>query len=73
MTLPNDVARCMGEWSSETYGAVNCSKRGTCARYTMRDTGGERTPFYASMCPGKDGYYQHFIEVTPCAAQCADV
>jgi hypothetical protein len=35
MNLPNDVSRCHG---------LNCRDRDTCLRYTLRGTGGERTP-----------------------------
>lgn len=58
MTLPNDVSRCRGVWK---HGL--CSKREECARYTLRDTGGDRTPFAVCMCPGLDGYWQFFIPV----------
>ena len=57
MSLLNDVCRCLGE-QREIH---TCARRATCARYTQRDTGGERTPFAECLCPGLDDYYQFFI------------
>jgi len=57
MTLPNDVTRCLGEQK----GIHTCTRRETCARYTLRNTGGPRTPFSAFLCPGLDDYFQSYI------------
>lgn len=59
MTLPNDVARCLGEQK----GIHTCTRRETCVRYVERNTGGERTPFNSCLCPGLDDYYQFFIPI----------
>lgn len=59
MNLPNDVSRCMGQWKQ----GGPCQKRDECERYTQRETGGHRTPYSDSLCPGRDNYYQFFIPV----------
>lgn len=60
MSLPYDTARCMGHWS-ESH--APCRQREVCARYIERNDYSESTPFYAAMCPGRDGYYEHIIKV----------
>lgn len=57
MSLPYDTARCMGHWIAP------CRHRKECKRYIERNDYSESTPFYAAMCPGRDGYYEHIIKV----------
>lgn len=42
MTLLNDICRCHDS---------GCPERETCARWTERDSGGERTPHAQSLFP----------------------
>lgn len=64
MTLPADVARCLGQLPSP-YGEVPCSRRNECARYRQRCFVGPATPVYQWLCPTSDDYYGRFIKQEP--------
>ena len=59
MRLTNDTCRCLGEQT----GIHTCARRESCARYTMRNTGGPRTPYSMCLCPGLDSYFQSYIQI----------
>ncbi len=60
--LPADVTRCLGLLPVGQGATQPCSRRASCARHTQRASGGPTTPITQWMCPGVDGYWQHYIE-----------
>lgn len=60
MSLTHDTCRCLGLLPGLTA-EQRCAKRDSCARYTERWTGGERTPHAQWLCPGADDFYEAYI------------
>ena len=61
MTLTNDTCRCLGIYTSE-LGNTRCPRRDTCARYTQRHKGSERTPVAQWLCPSLDEFFGRYLK-----------
>ena len=49
---------CTGEWTG-----VTCSRRDRCARYVEIKDADRTARIYPSLCPGRDNYWPHFVQV----------
>lgn len=61
MRLQADTSRCLGLLPG-LDGEQRCTRRQECARYQQRWDRGEATPMVQYLCPGKDDYWQGFIQ-----------
>ena len=68
MHHPNDATRCLGQLPGPDETTHRCTKRESCQRYLQRHEGGERRSFAMWLCPGRDDYWQFFVESEPHAS-----
>ncbi|MES2909858.1 MAG: hypothetical protein V4718_00630 [Pseudomonadota bacterium] len=61
--LNTSDTHCMGQLPGPPGGTTPCSRRDNCARYTQRANRSEAAPLSQWMCPGKDSYWPHYVQV----------
>lgn len=57
-TLPPNSKLCTGEGTG-----LACTRRDRCARYVEIKDADKNARIYPSLCPGRDDYWPHFVQV----------